>query len=49
MALKSGKPGIYNIGTGKATSINYLATLIKELTSSNVSIIHEPPRLGDIK
>jgi len=41
--------GIFNIGTGKATSINELAELIRKLTNRNVPVIHEKERPGDIR
>jgi UDP-glucose 4-epimerase len=40
---------IFNIGSGKATSINELAKTILTLNGSNLEIIHEAPRDGDIK
>lgn len=44
------KYNIYNVGTGRATTINELAELIKELTrSKNLKIIYRDPRAGDIR
>jgi UDP-glucose 4-epimerase len=40
---------VFNVGTGKAISINELATTLLELSSSNLEIKHEKPRNGDIK
>ena len=48
-ALTSNKPGIYNIGTGEATTINQLAEVIKLLTNSKVAVVYEAQRTGDIK
>jgi nucleoside-diphosphate-sugar epimerase len=40
---------VYNIGTGKETSIKQLANIIKALSGNNISVIHSEQRLGDIK
>jgi UDP-glucose 4-epimerase len=40
---------IFNIGSGKATSIDELAKTLLMLAGSNLEIIHETPRDGDIK
>jgi len=40
---------VFNIGSGKATSIDELAKAILTLAGSNLEIIHEAPRQGDIK
>lgn len=40
---------VFNIGSGKATSINELAKTILELSGSKTAISHEVPRVGDIK
>ena len=42
------KGEIFNIGTGKHTSILELAKLIQSLAKSNSEIIHMPPRKGDL-
>ncbi|NPA75861.1 MAG: NAD-dependent epimerase/dehydratase family protein [Euryarchaeota archaeon] len=41
--------GAYNCGTGKETSINALAEIIREISGKKVEIKHGPPRPGDIK
>jgi UDP-glucose 4-epimerase len=38
---------VVNIGSGRETSINELATIIKEMTLSRSSIMHGPPRISD--
>ena len=48
-AFEAKRSGTYNIATGKPTTINQLAQLIKQLTKSPSSIIHTKPRKGDIK
>ena len=40
---------VFNIGTGKPTSVNELAHAVLELTGANVGIRYEPERLGEIK
>ena len=46
----SPEEGIYNVGTGKSTSINALIeTLDAILGTSGLPIEHKPPRPGDIK
>ena len=39
---------IFNIGTGKQTSVLQVANLIKSLTDSDSQIIHSEPRKGDL-
>ncbi len=39
----------YNVGTGEATSVRELAALIRDLTGSDVSIVHETGRPGDVR
>lgn len=44
-ALKSDvNEGMYNVGTGKETSLNQLATLLLKLMGSSLPLTHEPPR-----
>ncbi len=40
---------VFNVGSGKATSIDELAKAILALSGSNLGIIHEAARQGDIK
>jgi UDP-glucose 4-epimerase len=40
---------VFNIGSGKPTTINELAQAILELTGANSKIYYENPRTGDIK
>ena len=51
LALNSKQtPGeVFNICTGKPTSINQLAEIIKKITCKDLSVKHGPPRVGDIK
>ncbi len=48
LAMNKGE-GVYNCGTGKETSINELAEIIREISGNNVEIKHDAPRPGDIK
>jgi len=48
-ALEAKRNGTYNIATGKPTTINQLAQLIKQLTKTNSPITYTKPREGDIK
>jgi len=40
---------LFNIGFGKATSVNSLAKCILDLTGANLGIVYEKPRGGDVK
>ena len=40
--------GAYNLGTGSAVSINYLATTIKNIIGKKIEIVHSAPRPGDV-
>ena len=40
---------VFNIGSGKATSINELAKTILDLTGSNSTVVYEGARAGDIR
>lgn len=40
--------GFFNIGTGKAISINKLAELMIELSGIKLEVIHGPPMQGDV-
>ncbi len=43
-------PGeVFNLCTGKPTSINELAAIINKITGKSLTINHGPPRIGDIK
>ena len=47
--LSEYKSGIYNIGYGKYITINELAKFIVKYVNSKSDIIHDKPRLGDVK
>ena len=40
---------VFNVATGKSTSINELARLVQEVTGKKVGVVHEKPRAGEIK
>lgn len=40
---------VYNVGSGKPTTINELAEIIMKLINKRLPLIHAPPRPGDIK
>ncbi len=40
---------IFNVCTGKATTVNKLAAMICELTGRHPAIHHAPPRVGDVR
>ncbi len=40
---------VFNIGSGKPTSINELAKILLELTGVDLEVCHEKPRAGEIK
>ena len=44
-----GKKGtVYNLGSGKSTSINELASLMLQISEKNLDIVHLAPRPGDL-
>jgi UDP-glucose 4-epimerase len=45
---ESAEGQVFNVGSGKPTSINELAKTILSLANSNLEIIHKAPREGDI-
>jgi len=47
LAAESKAEGVFNIGSGKSTTINQLADLILRLTGKNLKPIYQSARLGD--
>lgn len=47
LALKSGVRGVFNIGTGKETSINQIFLKLRALTGAQVVKKHGPAKLGE--
>lgn len=48
-ALKNGKSGIFNIGTGGAASVNKLFSSLAGLTGYNKKAVYKPPRPGELQ
>ncbi len=48
LALK-GKPGVYNIGSGKKISINMLLDMINRIAGKSLEPVYAEPRPGDIE
>lgn len=48
LAAESDASGIYNIGSGRSTTVNELAELISNLTGNDTPPVYGPPRPGDI-
>ena len=47
MVLKNGISGVFNVGTGKETTVNHLFQKIRSLTHSEVGNIHGEPKKGE--
>jgi UDP-glucose 4-epimerase len=48
--FKEGIDGeVFNIAYGKATSVNELFRILKELTGRNLEPIYEPPRPAEVR
>ena len=47
LAAENKTEGVFNIGSGKGTTINQLANLILKLTGKNLKPIYQDARLGD--
>ncbi len=41
-------PPIFNLGTGKGTSVNDIFRILSEITGYNQEPVHEPPRPGEV-
>jgi len=48
-AEASGVSGAFNVGSGSATTINEVATLIVDSCPTKVAVVHGPPRAGDVR
>ena len=48
IALEKGSGEIFNVGTGKGTSVNTLFLLLKELLKFQAEAIYQPPRAGEL-
>lgn len=45
---KHDSAAIYNVCSGRATTINYLAEVMLDLSNKSLPVIHEKPRTGDL-
>ena len=45
---QKGISGVFNIGTGKAVTINLLAQLMKEIFNNDSPIVYSLPRKGEV-
>ena len=48
-ALESGASGIFNIGSGVATTVNALAALIQDVAGRATGVQHVAPRAGEVR
>ena len=48
-AEKQELSGVFNIGSGKSITINYLATMMRDIINKDAEIIYAPPRKGEIR
>ncbi len=48
LCLENGDNEIFNIGSGKSTSVNQLFSEMKELTHYSKEAVNEPPRAGEL-
>lgn len=47
LAVESNAEGVYNIGSGRSTSVNKLAETVLSLMQKNLAPVYEKPRQGD--
>lgn len=47
LGAEAAEPGVYNIGSGEAVTVNRLAGIITRLADSTAEPVHEPARPGD--
>jgi UDP-glucose 4-epimerase len=49
LALERGAAGVFNIGSGQATTIARLATMLQEASGRPGAVIHQPSRPGEVR
>ena len=49
LALERQAAGVFNIGTGKASTVNELVKLVKEAAGREIKTINRPPRAGEVR
>ncbi len=49
LAFERQAAGVYNIGTGKASSVNELVKCVKDAAGGEIRAISKPPRAGEVR
>ncbi|PLV56641.1 SDR family oxidoreductase [Thermotoga sp. SG1] len=49
LAMEKGDNDVFNIGTGRGTTVNELFNMLKEITGYNREPVYKPPRKGDVR
>ena len=49
LAVEAGRNGIYNLGTGRGTSVNELFDLLREITHYQKERVHGPAQVGETR
>jgi UDP-glucose 4-epimerase len=49
IALRAGRTGIYNLGTGRGTSVNDIHRTLKAITGYSLDAVHRPAKLGETR
>ena len=49
LAMEKGDNEVFNIGTGRGTTVNQLFKLLKEITGYDKEPVYKPPRKGDVR
>ncbi|MDK2786137.1 MAG: UDP-glucose 4-epimerase [Thermotoga sp.] len=49
LAMERGDNDVFNIGTGRGTTVNELFHMLKEITGYNREPVYKPPRKGDVR
>lgn len=44
----NGRPGVYNVGTGRETSVKQLVAAFEQALGRCLAVKHEPPRAGEV-
>ncbi|MEK6589225.1 MAG: NAD-dependent epimerase/dehydratase family protein [Nitrospinota bacterium] len=47
LVIKNGISGVYNIGTGKETTVNELCTMMLQIAEADIKPIHGPQKMGE--
>ncbi|AIY85979.1 MULTISPECIES: SDR family oxidoreductase [unclassified Thermotoga] len=49
LAMEKGDNEVFNIGTGRGTTVNQLFKMLKEITGYDKEPVYKPPRKGDVR